>query len=139
MGRLTGADLVRRGPSRYVRVRKGKGGKGRKAFVSDVAAEYVCRYLEAREDDEIVLFRTKNSKAFTVSGVENMLRKYGKIAGVENVHPHRFRWTLCTDLLGHGMTIQVAASILGHENISTTMRYVYMNQGDVKNAYRRCM
>ena len=58
-------------------------------------------------------------------------------AGVENVHPHRFRRTLATSLSRHGMPIQEVAAILGHEKIDTTMRYVEMDDDNIRSAYRR--
>ena len=66
-----------------------------------------------------------------------MLKKLGKTAGVEHVHPHKFRRTLATGLAKHGMPIQEVASILGHEKLDTTMRYVNIDQEDTKHDYRR--
>lgn len=49
------------------------------------------------------------------------LQKIEKISGVANIHPHRFRRTLATSLIKHGMPIQEVARILGHDKIDTTM------------------
>ena len=59
------------------------------------------------------------------------------VAGVDHVHPHKFRRTLATDLARHGMPIQEVASLLGHEKLDTTMRYVVLNREDMKFDYRR--
>lgn len=67
-----------------------------------------------------------------------MLNKVADRAGVENVHPHRFRRTLATKLILRGMSIQEVARILGHEKIDTTMKYVYINDRDVKINYHKC-
>ena len=66
-----------------------------------------------------------------------MLKTLAKKAGVENVHPHRFRRTLATNLIDHGMAIQEVALILGHDKLDTTMKYVYLDKANVRNAYRR--
>ena len=66
-----------------------------------------------------------------------MLKRIAKAAGVAHVHPHKFRRTLATALERHGMQIQKIAAILGHEKLDTTMKYVIMNNDDVKNDYRR--
>jgi integrase/recombinase XerD len=55
----------------------------------------------------------------------------------ENVHPHRFRRTLATNLLDRGMSIQDVAVILGHADLKTTQIYCFINQSNVKNAYRK--
>lgn len=66
-----------------------------------------------------------------------MLKKVAERAGVENVHPHRFRRTLATNLIKRGMTIQEVARVLGHEKIDTTMRYIYLDDRDVKNNHMK--
>ena len=54
-------------------------------------------------------------------------------------HPHRFRRTLATNLIGRGMPIQNVAVILGHDKLGTTMKYVYLDKADVRNSYKRYM
>jgi site-specific recombinase XerD len=66
-----------------------------------------------------------------------MLKNLAKKAGVDHVHPHKFRRTLATNLNRHGMPIQEVAKILGHEKLDTTMKYVNLIKDDVKASYRR--
>ena len=66
-----------------------------------------------------------------------MLNKLAKQAGVENIHPHRFRRTLATMLIAHGMPIQEVSAILGHEKLDTTMKYVRLDDSLVKNDYKK--
>lgn len=58
-------------------------------------------------------------------------------AGVEGVHPHRFRRTLATSLINRGMSLQEVAAILGHSKLDTTMTYVFVDEQRVEQAYRR--
>ena len=87
----------------------GKGSKERKTYLTDSAKFYLRRYLQARSAEEGIndrpLFVTldKPHDRLTVAGVQYMLRQLGCRAGVENVHPHRFRRTIATDLLNRGM------------------------------------
>ena len=53
------------------------------------------------------------------------------------MHPHKFRRTLATNLIRHGMPIQEVASILGHDKLDTTMQYVVLDKTDVKNSYKK--
>ena len=53
------------------------------------------------------------------------------------MHPHRFRRTLATTLIDRGMDIQEVAALLGHEKLDTTLKYVYINKVNVKNAYKK--
>ena len=55
--------------------------------------------------------------------------------GVNHVHPHKFRRTLATSLIRHGMPIQEVAAVLGHDKLDTTMQYVVLDKTDVKHDY----
>ena len=119
----------------------GKGGKERWVYINDTAAYYVGVYLQSRTDSNFALFvgLRKPYDRLDVSAIQKMLRELGKKAGVEKVHPHRFRRTLATDLLRKGMTIEEVSIILGHEKIDTTMGYCNINQNTVRNEYMRIM
>ena len=60
------------------------------------------------------------------------MRKLGEKAGVPKVHSHRFRRTLVNKLIKRGMAIDQVQKVLGHDNISTTMSYVDVEQNAVK-------
>lgn len=116
----------------------GKGDKERVVFMDDVAAMMVGSYLKSRTDDDPALFVSeRGARRMEPGGVRIMLKKLGEKAGVDHVHPHKFRRTLATNLSRHGMPLQEVASILGHEKLDTTMRYVVLNKEDTKAYYRR--
>lgn len=94
-------------------------------------------YLNSRTDNSIALFAGKGTPRLTKGGIETLLKRIGRAAGVENVHPHRFRRTLATNLLDRGMNIQDVAMILGHADLKTTQIYCYITQTNVKSAYRK--
>lgn len=115
----------------------GKGNKERVVFIDEVTVMLLDRYLETRTDDDPALFVNRLGKRLTPGGVRARLKGLAETANVSNVHPHRFRRTLATNLIGHGMPIQEVAMILGHEKLDTTMTYVYLNKNDVHNSYRK--
>ena len=115
----------------------GKGNKERTVYIDDVAGMLVRRYLAGRKDDNEALFVGRINERLTDDGIRKMLKRVENVSGVENVHPHRFRRTLATSLINHGMSIQEVATILGHSNINTTLEYVYITQSNVKNNYRK--
>lgn len=115
----------------------GKGDKERIVFMSDVAAMLIQKYLDERNDNCEALFIGKGSERLTPGGIRARLHNIADKAGVENVHPHRFRRTLATSLIDRGMEIQNVASILGHDKLDTTMKYVFISKDNVKNAYRK--
>lgn len=115
----------------------GKGNKERTVFIDSVTAMLLQRYLHERTDIREALFIGRCSDRLTPNGVRAMLKRVAQRANVEKVHPHRFRRTLATNLIDHGMAIQDVASILGHEKLDTTLKYVYIDKNNVKNAYKK--
>jgi len=49
------------------------------------------------------------------------IREYGKMIGIDGLHPHMFRHGLAIHLLQNGVPIPVIASRLGHASIKTTL------------------
>lgn len=115
----------------------GKGNKYRTVYLDDVAMMHLRRYLKNRDDDSMALFAGRQTNRITQHGVREMLNKLGREAGVEHVHPHRFRRTLATNLAKRGMPVQEIARILGHANLDTTMIYVTMDDVGTKAAYAK--
>lgn len=115
----------------------GKGNKWRTVYLSEVAGMLIGRYLMQRKDDDPALFVNRYGSRLTANGIRCVLKKLAKKAGVDGVHPHKFRRTLATNLNRHGMPIQEVAKVLGHEKLDTTMKYVVLNKDDVKASYRR--
>lgn len=115
----------------------GKGSKQRTVYLDDVTCMVLQNYLRTRKDFSPALFIGKGSDRLTADGIRRALNTIAEKAGVEGVHPHRFRRTLATNLIDHGMSIQEVAAILGHDKLDTTMTYVYVNQRNVETAYRR--
>lgn len=115
----------------------GKGNKERTVYLDEVTGMLVREYLKQRGDTFPALFTGKGTERISPSGVRQMLVKLSKESNVAHVHPHKFRRTLATNLIRHGMPIQEVASILGHDKLDTTMQYVILNKDDVKNSYRK--
>lgn len=119
----------------------GKGNKERIVYLTDIASYYLITYMRERTDNNPALFVTERGAAARLkkSGIEATLNKLGKRSGVSNVHPHRFRRTLATDLAKSQVSIQVISEILGHDNISVTQVYVCTNKETVKSSYFKAM
>lgn len=115
----------------------GKGDKERKVYFDAVTAEALKQYLDERTDDCPALFVNRYGERFQGNGIREMLNRLAERAGVNHVHPHKFRRTKATDLARHGMPIQDVQAILGHEKIDTTMQYVQLNDTDIESSYRR--
>ena len=119
----------------------GKGGKERRFYLSEVCAEYLRQYLNSRTDNNAALFVSAKApyKRLAKEGIEFIVKSLGQKAGVPNVHPHRFRRTLATDLVRKGVPIQDVAQILGHSDLRTTQVYVALDQSAVKYHYSQAV
>jgi len=106
-------------------------------YLDPVAGMLIREYLDGRKDMHPALFIGKGTERLAPGGVRRMLTQLAHATGTGHVHPHKFRRTLATNLIRHGMPIQEVASILGHDKLDTTMKYVVMDKTDVKNAYRK--
>lgn len=117
----------------------GKGNKERKIYLTPVAMMHLTDYLNSRTDSNPCLFASLKAPYGRLSkaGIETALKVIGKRAGVDNVHPHRYRRTLATNLLDRGANIQDVAAILGHADLKTTQIYCFISQSNVQAAYHK--
>jgi len=68
----------------------------------------------------------------TARGVQSMLAKYSRAAGLDDVSPHSLRHTFCKDLADAGADLQEVAALAGHESLETTRRYCEPSMRDLQ-------
>lgn len=120
-----------------VHVKHGKGSKERVTYISSVAKKHLVAYLESRSDENTALFLNYRYDRISNNGIRSLLNEIAKIAGVSDVHPHRFRRTFATRLASRGMDVQEIQRLLGHSNLNTTMRYIRVDDAQVHASYRK--
>jgi len=127
---------------------RGKGQKDRPVFISQAAAGWVDRYLEARSDTLAPLFLSysRNVEASTsgdfrrlsARSIQRMVNTYARLAGItKHVSPHTMRHSFATDLLMNGADIRSVQSMLGHSNISTTQIYTHVTDQHLRDVYEK--
>lgn len=122
---------------------RGKGQKDRLVFVSDTAADWVNRYLGARDDNWPALFVNHNqTKSLTPSrltarSVQRLIGRRALGAGItKKVTPHTLRHSFATHLLTNGADLRSIQVLLGHSNISTTQIYTHITDPQLREVYR---
>ena len=120
-----------------VHVKHGKGAKERTTYINEVTRLYLRKYLEERKIDGESLFYNKKGDRLNDGGIRHILNVIAERAGVENVHPHRFRRTFATGMASRGMNIQDIKVLLGHANINTTLEYVCLDEAKTHISYRQ--
>ncbi len=124
---------------------RGKGGKVRLVFMSDVACEWLQKYLDKRPDLSPYLFarhdRRSNNAAdvpLTPRSVQRMVEHYARAAGItKRITPHTLRHSLATDLLKNGADIRAVQAILGHSSITTTQIYTHVTDAHLREVHER--
>lgn len=114
----------------------GKGNKERVVYINAVVAMQLKKYFAERKDLDPCLFRSKYGR-LTSSGAEDILKRLEERSAVDHIHPHKFRRTFATKLIKNGMPIEKVSYLLGHEKIETTMKYIVLDDSDIKYAYNR--
>lgn len=117
----------------------GKGAKERRVYLNERTNMYLKEYLSSRTDENEALFVSLKSphERLTKSGIEDIIRRLGRSAGVEKAHPHRFRRTALTNALNRGMPIQEAMILVGHAKPETTMGYCTVDQEAVQYHHKK--
>ncbi|UCH51716.1 MAG: tyrosine-type recombinase/integrase [Chloroflexota bacterium] len=126
---------------------RGKGDKLRVVFLSDTAAHWLGRYLQARKDSFKPLFRRYSGRIdatrdgekmrLTARSVQEIVNKYAKRCGLPlEVTPHTLRHSFATDLLIAGADLRSVQEMLGHESIRTTQVYTHVTNRHLKEVHQ---
>lgn len=125
----------------------GKGGKVRTVYFSERAAYWIKKYLDQRRDDmDSALFinykrgaqKQSASRRLTVKSIEDIVKKYVKIAGLPVMAtPHTIRHSFATDLLTQGVDLRLVQEFLGHRNIATTQIYTHVTSKQLYDVHKK--
>lgn len=84
------------------------------------------------------LFFNQRGKPLATGGIEYVLKKLGKQAGLtQNISAHMFRHTYATDLLNNGADLRTVQQLLGHSSLSTTQIYTHVTTQSLQENYRK--
>lgn len=119
-------------------VKSGKGKKTRVVFLSRPTLEAVrmCVWAQGAGPHDPV-FGSRNGGGHLVRGSLNRrLDALAKAAGLEDVHPHKFRRTCAISWLRNGGDLARLAALLGHNGLRTLVsRYLPLAQTDLQDAH----
>jgi integrase/recombinase XerC len=142
----------------------GKGNKERMVFIAGAAGQALREYLVARErllktpmkpatgvrwkrghyKDVIrqrsrtaYLFINREGQGITPRGIELLMQKYSKAAGVRPISPHALRHSFATGLVNAGLDIRYVQELMGHANVGTTGIYVHTDIKRLAEVYHR--
>lgn len=121
---------------------KGKGGKRRVIPIQSDLNIALHQYVLVHNIRAGCVFRhqvgkrTLANQNYSVSGLRKRLQRITESQGVV-MNPHMMRHSIATALLRNGMDIRSVQTFLGHEHISTTMRYTHITNQHLRESYIR--
>ena len=124
----------------------GKGSKIRTVYFSTRSIQALRSYLNERKDMDDALFinyrrgaqKGSTSRRLTVKSLEDIVKKYVKIAGLPVMAtPHTLRHSFATDLLNQGVDLRTVQEFLGHSNIATTQIYTHVTNKQLRDIHRK--
>lgn len=129
----------------YVRIEKGKGGKGRIVPLGRHAAEWIGKYLLAirpelvrGKPDPGWLFVTKSGRKMEGEEIRQAVLKAARRAGIEkNVTPHALRRACATEMIRRNANPWHVKELLGHEDFRSLDVYAKLTILDLKAAHRK--
>lgn len=117
----------------------GKGKKERWLPFSEETHTVLYRYLDTRKDlqGDTPLLLSSTGAALTRSGLLQMCKMVGKLAGVAKCHPHRFRHTFATNYLLAGGDPYSLQRMLGHATMLMVNRYLEISRANLRTFHAR--
>lgn len=115
-----------------------KTNKPRTAFLPNVAIEYIESYMKERNEKIKVksnaFLINKNGEPATRSMLVNISKKFKEKYNIE-FKLHELRKGYISELVKNGVDVNMASKLIGHENVSTTIKhYLVMQSEQFKNA-----
>lgn len=103
------------------------------AYLADGRAE-LAAHAHGFADDEAV-FLNKNGRRLSRQAVHAACEHYGRLVGIEGLHPHTLRHSFATHMLAGGADLRTLQEILGHADISTTQIYTHVDRTQLREVY----
>ncbi len=112
-----------------VHVRHGKNHCDRWTILSKTALDLLIQYWHEYPMKRDYLFVSLKSpySQLNTSGVEIMLRKVSKAAGLETVNPHMLSHSFASHMVEHDVSTEMIQAMLGHRSPASTNLYMHVS------------
>ena len=113
-----------------------KGHKARRVFISTRLRRELELYLKFPPIRSTcpALFQSQKGGPFSANTMCQLFLDIYKECGIKGASSHTGRRTLITNLASRGVSVRVLAEIAGHASISTTQRYIDVNDEQMRAA-----
>jgi site-specific recombinase XerD len=120
-----------------VLIRQGKGRKPRTVYLAQKARRAFRAYVKRRADRDPAAWVTVYGERLTVSGINQVMRRRAKMAGIKRPGMHDFRRAFALNFLRNGGDIFSLQKLMGHSDIQVLRRYLAQTEKDIQEVHRR--
>ena len=127
-----------------IKIKRAKGNRERTVPIGLLVQKSLWKYINCYRSRPVTsrvnrLFLSDGGMPLTKSGIQQMLRRYGKQAGITGARcsPHTFRHTFAKNYLLNGGDIFSLQRILGHSSLASVRVYLNLFAADVKKQHQR--
>ena len=127
-----------------IKIRRAKGNKERIVPIGSLVQKTLWKYINCYRSRPVTdrvcrLFLSESGMPLTKSGIQQMLRRYGKRVGIAGVRcsPHTFRHSFAKNYLLNGGDIFSLQKILGHSSLASVRIYLNLFASDIKKQHQR--
>jgi integrase/recombinase XerD len=131
--------------NRRIYVRESKYLKDRTVPIGKIAVRYLMHYIRTvrplmvKDPAENHVFISARGGRLSDPMFYIRMKTYGKQVGMKRrVYAHLWRSTCLTDLARNNMHIRYLQELAGHNNMTTTQRYIAVSDDDLKKAVAKC-
>ncbi len=123
----------------------GKGDKERLVPIGSTAIKYINIYrndirthIAVKPGNEDIVFLNRRGSKLTRVMIFLMMKDLVRKAGItKNISPHSFRHSFATHLVEGGADLRAVQEMLGHESITTTEIYTYLDREFLRETLHR--
>jgi site-specific recombinase XerD len=127
-----------------IKIRIAKGGRERMVPIGSLVQKALFKYIHSYRPKPLTqqitrLFLNNQGMPLMVSGIQQLLRRYGRKAALTGVRvsPHSFRHTFSKNYILNGGDIFSLQRILGHSSLASVRIYLNLFTADVKKQHMR--
>jgi integrase/recombinase XerD len=123
----------------------GKGNKERMMPLAEPVADILTRYLQIERPPSapsalfVVLKAPHRGEPLTLPGLRRIFRYHRARSGILSANPHRLRHSFATNMTRLRVPLLLLAKMLGHSSPQTTMRYVQIEDHELRELYEQAL
>lgn len=132
------SDIMLGARSGSIQIRRGKGNKARLIPLNAEARAVLRSYVLIRPAcEKQALLVGQRGEPLSAHELYDVVIKYGRLAGLEDISPHTLRHTFARTLLAAGVPLNDVADLLGHSSLDTKRIYTKASESDLAKAVAR--